>query len=156
MSWRDFLEVASSDAQRQPGTKTNQRREPIYHAFGSLLKTATSANFVSRWRDKKLPVPLPESIVQEVLWELFELNFRSELFALDSRASTTHRDNLERADLVNSCFSESTGLYDIAIPEGNCGLVSDDWRERRHFLMVMVHIMSLWEWKKPVLLVSQY
>ena len=148
-SWRDFLEMISTGATHRPGTKTEKRRQPVWDAFGLLIPMLQNNKHLSLWRGQELPMPPPENIIREIVWELFELNFRSELFALDSRASTIPCTNEDRVDLVNQCFVPTTGLYFIQIPEGNHGLVDDNWRSRRHYLLAMFRLMVAWEGRKP-------
>jgi hypothetical protein len=143
------LEIVSTGATRQPGTKIERRREPVYNAFESVFLFLQGDDAPAKWRGEDLPTPVPENIAREIVWDLFEINFRFELFALDSRASTVSRTNEDRVDLVDQCFATKTSLFTDRTPQGNCGLVDDDWRERHHYLLAMFRLMATWEGKQP-------
>jgi hypothetical protein len=103
-AWRDFLEMGRSDKPRND-TAAAVRREEIRKIMGGVLGTAGVSEASSNanlgpvyWRDEELALDkLPRiSVFQEILWELYELNFRLELFSLDRRAN----QNLPKVDPV--------------------------------------------------------
>jgi len=105
------------------------------------------------WRDKELALDkLPRiSVFQEILWELYELNFCLELVSLDQHAN---RDPV-KVDLeicvqeILRCFSNTSGVSVVTIPYANTGLIANDWRERLPFVLAFVGVMSCWEGLKP-------
>ena len=95
---------------------------------------------------------------EEILWELAELNFRFELLALDSRASS--KVDKDRYKLVEECFPGcASGVYLLVADLGaaNHGLASTNWEERSHYLMAMKRLMITW-WGDipPIILVEKY
>jgi len=82
------------------------------------------------WRDEELSLDkLPRiSIFQEILRELYELNFCLELVSLDQCAN---RDPV-KVDLeicvqeILWCFPDTSGVSVITIPYANAGLIAND------------------------------
>ena len=89
-------------------------------------------------------VPLVQ-IAQEILWELYELNFRFEFMALDRRAHIPPEgsDGPPREPLILSCFGE-TSLAVAAIHSAREGLGAIDWRARRSSIIAMRTVMETW------------
>src|SRR3978361_1349894 len=82
------------------------------------------------WRNQPLvtnQMP-PPCIIQEILWELFELNFRIELFSLDCRVSAISVDIQTRLERLQSCVVDSD-YFHVKIPSNNQGLVADNWEQ---------------------------
>ncbi|KAG7091642.1 hypothetical protein E1B28_010663 [Marasmius oreades] len=53
---------------------------------GGMASSIDLSNLMAapvKWNSTELSLPIPTSIVKEVLWELFEINFRFELVTLD-------------------------------------------------------------------------
>jgi hypothetical protein len=156
-AWRDFLEMGRSNKMRD-GTTTAARREQIRKIMGEVLKTA-SVSEVSPdatlgpvyWREEELPadkLPRP-SVLWEILWELYELNFRLELFSLDRRASRDPLDSMMRIQRLRLCFPGTSDFPFVKMPYVNAGLVANDWRERLPFILALVNVMSRWEGSQP-------
>ncbi|KAL0573814.1 hypothetical protein V5O48_008141 [Marasmius crinis-equi] len=87
----------------------------------------------------------PVSVVQEVLWELFEINFRYELIALDRLCYTTGASNGEREDEVLNLFGH---FHSSLIPEhlawGREGFAHENINERRVALWGLYLVMEGW------------
>jgi len=111
----------------------------------------TWAQFI--WRDKELALDkLPRiSVFQEIVWELYELNFHLELVSLDQCAN---RDPV-KVDLeihvqeILRCFPNMSGVSVVTILYANTGLITNDWRERLPFILAFVGVMSCWKGLKP-------
>ena len=156
-AWRDFLEMGRSDKVRDD-TAAAARRDDIRKIMGGVLKTAgvseasPNANLGPvYWRDEELPVdklPRP-SVLWEILWELYELNFRLELFNLDQRASTNPLDSVVRIHRLRSCFPDTSDFPFVKITYANIGLVANDWKERLPFILALVKVMSCWGGSQP-------
>jgi len=158
-AWRDFLEMGHSDKLKND-TAAATRRAEIRKILRRVLETAgvseASDNANSGpvyWRDEALALDkLPRiSMFQEILWELYELNFRLELVSLDQRAN---RDPVKvdpdiRVQQILRCFPNTSAVSVITIPYANTGLVANDWRERLPFVLAFVNVMSCWEGLKP-------
>lgn len=162
-TWRDFLEMGRSDKLRD-NTAAAARREEIRKIMGGVLKTAgvseasPDANLApAYWRDEELAhdkLPRP-SVFWEILWELYELNFRVELFSLDRRASKNPLVDAEISiQRLQRCFPDTSEFPFVKIPYVNVGLVANDWRERLPFILALVNVMSSWGGSKPM--VFQY
>ena len=95
---------------------------------------------------------------EEILWELAELNFRFELLALDSRASSMV-DN-DRYKLVGECFPGCASGISLLIADlgaANHGLASTNWEERSQYLMALKRLMMTWWGDIPsIILVEKY
>lgn len=151
--WRDFLGMGQS-SQTNSATAAAQRRDRIRTIMGpglmdeAGLSEAPQSETVGdvRWRGTELSLTtLPgTSVVHEIVWELFELNFRLELFGLDRRASIEELEVSTRLQRLQSCFLDCTDLLCINIPRVNVGLVANDWRTRLPFVVNLVKIMSSW------------
>jgi len=86
---------------------------------------------------------------EEIVWELAELNFRFELLALDSRATTAPGEN--RHMLVSECFpgSSSKSLLVADLGAANHGLSSQSWEERALYLQALKRLMVTWRGAVP-------
>jgi hypothetical protein len=95
---------------------------------------------------------------EEILWELAELNFRFELLALDSRASSKI-DN-DRHKLVEECFPgcpSGASLLVADLGAANHGLASTNWEDRSQYLMALKRLMMTWKGDIPsIILVEKY
>jgi len=100
------------------------------------------------WLLTKLP---RISVFQEILWELYKLNFHLELVSLDQYANRDPvKVDLEiRVQEILWCFPNTSGVSVVTIPYVNAGLVTNDWRERLPFILAFVGVMSCWEGLKP-------
>ncbi|KDQ49339.1 hypothetical protein JAAARDRAFT_51795 [Jaapia argillacea MUCL 33604] len=106
------------------------------------------------WRGQPLSTDRPShTAMQEVLWELYELNFRFELRALDHRAHASFVDDNERDDLVLKCFYSRKDLVASFVvgdlPLLNVGLAARSWSERVPYLCVLQDVMKTWVGEHP-------
>jgi hypothetical protein len=87
----------------------------------------------------------PVQIAQEILWELYELNFRFEFMALDRREHVPPQgsDDPPREPLILACFG-GTSLAVAAIHSAREGLGAIDWRARRSSIIAMRTVMETW------------
>ena len=93
------------------------------------------------------------SVVCQILWELYELNFTYEFISLDHRAcdNLDLMDNerlLERESSISKCFVIDT-FKSAPLPIHNCGLAADDLRVRLPYLQEVVRVMMAWKGSKP-------
>jgi hypothetical protein len=93
----------------------------------------------------------PLLVVREILWELYELNFRAELLALDARACspTDAQDSAVRQELVCACFPSSSSALTVEFLRSNEGLAADDWYDRLPYVLALCRVMSSWVASKP-------
>ena len=162
--WRDFLNIDSSEsAVNEKDTKSGKRRQ---HSQ-ALLKTTLLSNPVMAlrctvgqpfvWQGQSyLPGSLPPpNVVQQILWELYELNFAQEFLALDrlacSNLDPTDKEKLyERQLLISKCFVPNALSY-APIPTINRGLAAETIRDRLPYVHSMVQIMQAWKGSKPAI-----
>jgi hypothetical protein len=85
--------------------------------------------------------------MQNIVWELAELNFRFELLALDKRASSRSRDEDTRQGLILQCLS-THDLFVTDTQRGNVGLASIEWRKRLPCLLSLQTLMR--DWKESI------
>jgi hypothetical protein len=103
------------------------------------------------WQEQRLsPGELPDQrVAQEILWELFELNFRLEFMALDSRAHTpltVPTNGLSREDLLLKCFPGNVGGFFLVAPTefAHQGLAASTWQERAPFVVAVKNVVCTW------------
>ncbi|RDB23170.1 hypothetical protein Hypma_009677 [Hypsizygus marmoreus] len=153
--WRDFLGHRLSIAQASTTVTSAQRRRQkaqVFFAGVALLHIPQQV----MWFDVPHPVnqPLPPSTTTEVLWDLFEQNFRFELLALDRVLSPTAwapkegtflvRDEVIR-QVIFDPHGDPGGSYLIAgIPREDLGLAASKWNVRRTFVDNLRTVMTTW------------
>ena len=147
--------VLRSTSQRQTTTKSASRRETIQILLQSCLQsneiqlsTSPALNTIL-WHEQKLSAGiLPEvRIAQEILWELYELNFHFELLALDRRAHTGLLfDAISRQEMILACFpGNEGGSMLVANTELACrGLAAENWKERTPYIIALKNVMKTW------------
>jgi hypothetical protein len=88
----------------------------------------------------------PVKVAQEILWEIYELNFRFEFMALDRRAHIPVEgvDEPSREQLVLACFPGRTSLAAAPIDSAREGLGATDWRSHRSSTIAMRTVMQTW------------
>ena len=157
-AWRDFLEKGRS--KMRDDTAAAACQVEIQRVMGGVLQTAgvseapPDANLGPvHWRDEELAcdkLPRP-SVFWDILWELYELNFRFELSSLDRRASNLKDplDSVIRIERLRRCFPDTSDFPFVTIPTANVGLVANDWKERLPFVLALVNVMAHWEGSQP-------
>ena len=110
------------------------------------------------WQGREYPsgVLPPENVLQEILWELYEVNFIHELQSLDCCAchnldTLSATQLFERQIDILQCFH--TNLYrHVCIPSENLGLADDDFDKCFGFVTGLYFIMKSWKGDKPAML----
>lgn len=154
--WRTLLsfEFVLKDGVRKSGTRSHKIREVVTDFLQNCLEEEgvgladVNHNTEITWNGKAFEA-LGKDEFEEILWELAELNFRFELSALDSRASTS---NVDRPKLVSACFPRPpTGASLVVVDLGaaNRGLASPTLEERQEFLQALRKVMSSWRGELP-------
>ncbi|GLB43471.1 hypothetical protein LshimejAT787_1303720 [Lyophyllum shimeji] len=120
-------------------------RTALIHRFNISTSDARPILYPVTWQGKSL------GDIEEILWELAELNFRQELLALDccvcpppndSPYSTSHQE------MVSTCFP-SGQLLVATLPEANHGIASYDSKEWCRYLIRLQRLMRDWPGQKP-------
>jgi hypothetical protein len=92
-------------------------------------------------------------VVQQILWELYELNFTYEFLSLDCRSCV----GLDLSDgpklfecqaLISGCFAVGAFKY-VPLPDRNQGSAADSLQDRLPCLIGMVLVMQSWNGIKP-------
>jgi hypothetical protein len=103
------------------------------------------------WQEQHLsPGELPDQrVAQEILWELYELNFRFEFMALDSRAHkppAVPTNGFSREDLLLKCFPGNIGGSFLVAPTefSHQGLAAGTWRDRAPFIVAVKNVVCTW------------
>jgi hypothetical protein len=103
--------------------------------------------------DSELP---KDSVVTEVMWELYELNFRFDLLMLDQILTGSLRwsveKRLERQRKVERCFYEGDGVHYLlahpVVPAINTGLASDSTEVRHTYVVKLARLIL--DWNTPI------
>jgi hypothetical protein len=154
--WRTLLslEYVGKDHPGNSATRSQKLRETVKDFLQNCLEDEgvklgnvdTNANVT--WNGKAFE-SLGREEFEEILWELAELNFRFELLALDSRASTS---NVDRQKLVSNCFPRppaGASLVVVDLSVANHGLADVDSEERKVHLQALREVMSSWRGDMP-------
>jgi hypothetical protein len=137
-------------------TRSSKHRQNAKDFLQNCLDAAEGVELVSfdgqlEWNGKTLESP-NDLEREEILWELAELNFRFELRALDSRA-TTAQPKSDRQRLVTACFSFGKGgiatLLVADLGAANHGLASQNWEEKAPYLQAIRKLMVSWRGEIP-------
>ena len=160
-SWRDLLATDLSSFSDKGDTKAVKRRKRVLDTLTpkSLsdpeVKVRSNIGEPFVWQGCSYPsgVLPADHVVQQILWELYELNFTHEFLSLDCR-SCVDLDLLdgsklfERQALISGCFAVGAFKY-IPVPDRNRGLAADSLRDHLPHLIGMVLVMQSWKGIKP-------
>jgi hypothetical protein len=161
--WRDFLAQDYLRSERKlvdKDTRAARRHQGIMNIMADALNgpgvSLTSDEVPTvEWCGRKYSVrdTLSTQAIHGILWELYELNFRAELFALDARVcSPTDLNSMSRQDLVSECFPPTESrmyMPFLKLPERNEGLAADHPHDRLPYLLALKRLMSSWVGEKP-------
>jgi hypothetical protein len=169
--WRDFLghslEKAlqvDKDGNPLPVTSSSSHAQTCKHkaadfftGFFSLTEKPETvfwqAHAILTGDAVKIQEALLPEVTTEILWDLFEHNFRFELLALDHVFNTNQwnssPDYLVRNNLLCGVFfddcGDAGGMYLVqGLPDRNYGLGADDWQGRRYFVETLRQVMLTW------------
>jgi hypothetical protein len=112
-----------------------------------------------KWNGKVVETP-NDAEREEILWELAELNFHFELFALDTRAMSS-RPGPHRQELIAACFlGGGNGVQLLLVADlgaANHSLASGTWEEKASYLMALKKIAATWRGEvPPIIQVTKY
>lgn len=163
--WRTFLTYGSQPlAPNASQTQAANRRKVVMDILANCSEgTGVDASpkvqptsFV--WRDTQVSLGTMPSltICREILWELYELNFRFEFLGLDRRAhvskgNASASDLRGREDLIGKCFARPPGssLLVADVEYGNKGLAAESWSDRVPYVLAMRDVMKTWSGQRP-------
>ena len=160
-SWRDFLATDLSRFSDKGNTKAARRHKCV---LDTLTPKSLSDPEVKAWSNAGEPFVwqghsylsgvLPaDHVVQQILWELYELNFTHEFLSLDhcSCVGLDLSDGsklFKRQALISGCFAVGAFKH-IPLPDHNRGLAADSLRDHLPHLIAMVLVMRSWKGIKP-------
>ncbi|KAK1234577.1 hypothetical protein PQX77_002219 [Marasmius sp. AFHP31] len=151
--WRSYMNISGSNDSQVSQTSTGKRHESMQALLNDFLRSHHLSlrynelrGVSASWKDNEITdtVLPPRRVVQEILWELFELGFRQELLALDSQLDQSSMETWERQNILDSCW---TGRGDVV--DGHEGLGSATLAVRIPCLRALHRVMSTWKGTKP-------
>lgn len=173
--WRiatDFNQVAAISNNSSPTVNTDQMtkaaklQEAVRQLFGEeLLERLRGDVDQVEWHEATLQVRghsivnLDPSIVKEVIWELFEHNFRYEIVALDMAAAPSEwRDEesaVVRRDKIRQVFGHDGKfvIWSDPFPSVNIGLQAKTLEDKRFELNTLRQVCISWPGVPPNLVV---
>ncbi|KAF9230549.1 hypothetical protein BU15DRAFT_83492 [Melanogaster broomeanus] len=157
--WRDFLiSIQAENVETTPsGTFAATSRRAALEVFGEDVVVRTrgwrTGDTVS-WRGMDISFDSladpPVLLAKQILWELYELNFRYELYALDRVMAPELWASCftERRALLHSIFPGDSGLlmWDDTLPKpsSDMGLCSATWIDARPSVDKFRELLSVW------------
>ncbi|KIK50854.1 hypothetical protein GYMLUDRAFT_146068, partial [Collybiopsis luxurians FD-317 M1] len=110
--WRCLLEIAGwrhgdADAPTLTGQCQSEMRLLLNWLYNLRQSSAENISLQPvSWNGHPLPIDndLSVQIGQEIIWELQEYGFRSDLVALDQRLDESNMDAAQRRSLLNGCW----------------------------------------------------
>jgi hypothetical protein len=162
--WREFLNSIPSEeslarASSSTGVPTAaaMRKRAAKELFGEDLMDAQGAtwaiNDTIEWRNQTISVASlidpPTRLIRLILWELYELNFRYELLALDRvMARPSWEESLhDRRNLLYGIFPGEGGfvMWSSPLPEDGGGMWARQLSDIYPFVENFRKLLSSWE-----------
>ena len=150
--WWELLELVGRNSGSNQNSFASSVRDKLLREFeetfeafgqGQMLVAGPTAQVAWKGTNISINATPPYHVFHEVLWELFEVNFRFELFALDKRASTLKLGVPARLTRIVKCFPDGD-MIPPTIPSDNEGLVATSWKDRAPFTAVLMEILRYW------------
>ena len=141
------------------GNRTAKGRKLItLEILGEVVALMTQGSSLApnetvEWQGKYIPIASlsnpPPCLIQAILWEIFEVGWRYELYALDQALNpqlwTKHQT--ERVNLFHAIFLGSAGfvLWTEPLPKaaGDLGLM-DSWADNEQVLRHFCFLLASW------------
>ncbi|KAJ8073869.1 hypothetical protein PM082_012147 [Marasmius tenuissimus] len=151
--WRVILGTTDDYTPKEGSHKMAEQRAVVKDLLGQCLKFYGDLEYDPKdtlhfkWQDCRLPVgrlsdPL---LAQEIVWELFELNFRFEFHALHHKMCPS--EEFVFSPDVQACFSGAEGIGNptqIDFRRANSGVAAASIRHRGKYFHRMCHVMKGW------------
>ena len=148
------LAIDTARDHTKAGKKQKELADTLKLMMGNMVEQDTETEFVAdmmiqteraSWQNIAYDA-LNDNHLEQILWELHEINFRFEFQALDRRARmNTPFETLSDSDVaLMACFPEMS----FTVPTthtANHGIASLSNRERAHYLFAMARVMSNWK-----------
>jgi hypothetical protein len=170
--WRDFLRkscfpetadsISSTSSQSHPAGKINTRPAPSWHTKAQQRSQDVAKIFRNHtgeglkdvdsvyWRQKRLSkedfTHLEPQVLSEILWDLYEHNWRLDLLTLDRivkpslwRGEQAHNQDV----LIKSLFHNQSYLV-TDFPQSDIGISASSWKDRSPYINNFRQILSSW------------
>ncbi|KIK53446.1 hypothetical protein GYMLUDRAFT_118524, partial [Collybiopsis luxurians FD-317 M1] len=113
--WRTLLQVCSGhELNEGDGSRNASHRRNVREHFKTALEKSQVQLDVNNlfgktptWKGSEVIGLLDPDTAREILWELCELNFRSDVLALDRHLDRSNASVLERQDMLDQCWNGS-------------------------------------------------
>ncbi|KAI6142446.1 hypothetical protein BKA82DRAFT_149196 [Pisolithus tinctorius] len=157
--WRDFLNTIDTDP--LPSTQTALRKLAVRDILGDgIINSAqglAGAPEEITWRGMQVKISSllnpPLWFIRSLLWELYELNFRYELYVLDQAFvpnlwTSSDEMQLTRQTLLYSIIPGESSLvmWSESLPQDSCelGLCATDVLTTLPYINKFCHLLSAW------------
>ena len=137
-SWGAFLSINNSVLEKKETKASRHRQEafdivlPNFDMYPGVVQRSGSMGSTI-WHGREYPsgVLPSENVMQEILWELYELNFIHELQSLDRCACqdldlTSSNHLFDRETDISQCFPTNS-FRQVTIPSKNVRFADDDF-----------------------------
>ncbi|KAK1230693.1 hypothetical protein PQX77_006208 [Marasmius sp. AFHP31] len=159
--WRSLLNISGGDTKQVSETRSGKRHKSMLALLKDFLtehslslKYDKLPRLEAKWKGAEIsPEELPETrIIQEIPWEVTELNFRQELVALDGALDESGLGKWERQNMLDGCWKDGRADW----VNGSEGLGSQTLEARLPYLTRLHQIMSTWRGDKPLELLDSF
>jgi hypothetical protein len=158
--WRQML-TFDDEKDIRSDTRTGQQRLETQKVLKEIMgksefRPEKFSSAPATWRGKtvdgtRLP---PQNIAQEILWELYELNYRQDLVVLDDRMDESGLSTRGRSAVLEACWIGSRDHAELS--KANRGFGSTEPKERMKVLKGLYTLMTTWSGSKPTVLLDRF
>ncbi|KAK7032104.1 hypothetical protein VNI00_013474 [Paramarasmius palmivorus] len=180
--WRILLLTDSETHPSHQGTFMYNAKEIVNRMLGACLKdygvnrrtdVSVVKEFQFTWRGKTYPIGFlnDERLLKEVIWEIYELNFRTEFEALDnilrggprgiepvggpwvSMYQGTTLDDVARLQDVHACLPhQGNNLCSTSLwwPQSSQGVAASSAVDRAPWILCMKHVLKGWPGSRDI------
>lgn len=137
-------------------TKAAKVKRAVQELFGAEIAASLQGPAATvYWHEAALQcqqdaiVDLDRNIVKQIIWELFEHNFRFELYSLDLAAAPAKHAEVEHAvarkeDIKNIWSGQKLVIWDDPFPRYNSDFQGETLHNRTHALDHLRRLMESW------------
>ncbi|KAG7093912.1 hypothetical protein E1B28_007548 [Marasmius oreades] len=158
--WRQMLTLDEGKeirADTRTGQQKLETQKLLQEIMGKcVFEIKNFASALVKWRNHALDgtkMP-PKEVAREILWELYELNFRQDLVALDDQLDESGMSRTDRCAVVEACWIGMRDHADLA--KANDGFGSLEPQRRMKVLKGLHRLMTTWQGAKPAVLLSRF
>jgi hypothetical protein len=160
--WRTLLLVCGGcELDEDGGTRNANHRHNVRERLERALQRSDVQLDVQnlftksvQWKGIEINGLPDTNIAREILWELCELNFRSDFVALDRQMDESAVSALERQEIVDRCWNGTAAYIDLLAMRSDLGERSVF--ERAAFVKALHTAMKTWRGAKPDVLLESF